>query len=167
MAKEFGIANKLAVPRLKKIVVNMGIGDLAKEKQAFAKLQENLAAITGQKPAVRLAKLSVAGFGIRAGMPVGLSVTLRGSRMYDFLGRLTAVVLPRLRDFRGVPDKGFDQVGNYTLGLTDYTVFPEISLEKVEKPRGLEITFVVSGKDKAQAKRLLELMGMPWQKNQK
>jgi large subunit ribosomal protein L5 len=164
MAKEFGVANKLAVPRLQKIVVNMGIGDLAKDKANFAKLQTNLAAITGQKPSVRLAKLSVAGFGIRAGMPVGLSVTLRGSRMYDFLGRLTGVVLPRLRDFRGIANKGFDSVGNYTLGLAEYTVFPEVSLEKVDKPRGLEITFVIGGKDKIQSKRLLELLGMPFEK---
>jgi len=166
LAKEFAIKNHLAVPKIAKVVVNIGAGEVAKEKQAFAKLQEDLAKITGQKPAVRLARISVAGFGIRAGMPVGLSVTLRGAKMYAFLGRLIAVVLPRLRDFRGVPLKSFDQKGNYTLGFAEHTVFPEINLEKIDKPRGLEVTIVVKAGSKEKSQKLLELLGMPFAKQE-
>lgn len=164
LEKEFAIKNKMAVPVLEKIVVNMGLGEAVKDKKVIEKVAPQLAAITGQKPSVRLAKTSIAGFGIRAGMPIGLSVTLRGQKMYDFLGRLTAVILPRLRDFRGLSKKSFDQRGNYTLGIAEHTVFPEINLESVEKARGLEITFVTRSKNKKQAQKLLTLLGMPFKK---
>jgi len=165
LVKEFGITNSLAVPRLTKIIVSAGIGSLAKEKEALKKAENDLAIITGQKPTVRQAKVSVAGFNLRQGMPVGLKVTLRGDRMYDFLHKLFSIALPRLRDFRGTSLKSFDGQGNYTLGLSDYTIFPEINLTKDTGTGGLEVTMVTSTKDKEQAKKLLELLGMPFEKN--
>jgi large subunit ribosomal protein L5 len=166
LMKEFDIKNHLATPRLTKIVVNMGTGEALKDKAVAEKIKGELAVITGQQPAVRAARISVAGFGIRAGQPVGLMVTLRGKRMYDFFERLTKIVLPRLRDFRGVSMKSFDGSGNYTLGVAENTTFPEIDQGNVDKPRGLEITIVTSAEDKKQAKRLLEEMGMPFEKEE-
>ena len=131
-----------------------------------AKLQAEFAAITGQKPKIQAARISVAGFNLRAGMSVGLSTTLRSARMYSFLEKLVAVVLPRLRDFRGVPIKSFDKSGNYSLGFADHTVFPEIDLSKVDKPHGLEITIVTTAKNAQEGKKLLELIGMPFEKQE-
>jgi len=163
LAKEFAIKNKLAVPCITKVIVNTGIGDTAKNKEGFARIKEDLAAITGQKPTARQAHVSVASFSIRRGMIVGLKVTLRGNRMYDFLDKLFSVVLPRLRDFRGVSLKSFDKQGNYTLGIEDHTVFPEIDLAQ-SQPKSLEITIVTDTTKKDEAKKLLELMGMPFEK---
>lgn len=165
LAREFGIKNSMAVPRLDKVVVNMGIGEIARDKNTMKAAIADLALITGQKPTVRPAKVSVAGFNLREGMPVGLKVTLRGKRMYDFLQKLFSVVLPRLRDFRGLPLTSFDKGGNYTLGIAEHTVFPEIDLGK-SSPHGLEITIVTDTKDVEKAKKLLELLGMPFEREQ-
>jgi len=164
LAKEFEIKNPLAIPKVEKIVLNMGLGEMIKSKELKETASKDLAAITGQTPSVRAAKVSIAAFGLRAGMPVGLSVTLRGERMYDFLDRLISITLPRFRDFRGVPVRSFDKVGNYTLGITEHTVFPEIDLSKGAAPRGLELTIVTNSKSVEKSKRLLELMGMPFEK---
>jgi large subunit ribosomal protein L5 len=164
LAKEFDIKNQMSLPKLVKVVVNMGVGEAAKSKQAMEALQKDLATITGQAPSVRNAKVSIASFSLRAGMPVGLSVTLRGERMYSFLDRLFSIVLPRLRDFRGVTDKSFDQKGNYTLGVEEHTVFPEIDPTKSAQPHGMEITIVVTGESVVKSKKLLELLGMPFEK---
>jgi large subunit ribosomal protein L5 len=164
LMKEYGLKSPLAAPRLSKIVVNMGTGELLRNKESREKLMKDLAAITGQKPKVQPAKISVAGFGIRAGMPVGLSVTLRKSRMYDFLERLISIVLPRLRDFRGVSLGSFDRFGNYTMGLSEHSSFPEIDIAKTEKPQSLEVTIVTTGKNIGKSRRLLELLGVPFAK---
>lgn len=180
MTKEFGINNAMAVPRITKVVLNMGIGEAAKNKQTIESLKNDMAAIAGQTPSVRNAKVSIASFSLREGMPVGLSLTLRGERMYSFLDRLFSIALPRLRDFRGVSDKSFDKFGNYTLGFAEHTVFPEIDPAKAAAPHGMEITVVttagsqgsgdvsdVEGKRATavvKSKRLLELMGMPFVK---
>src|SRR3972149_8920226 len=164
LAEEFEIKNKMAIPKVLKVTVNMGIGEISKSKELKESLSRDLAAISGQKPSIRAAKVSIATFGIRAGMPVGLAVTLRGVRMYDFLDKLFSIVLPRLRDFRGVPNKSFDARGNYTLGITDHTVFPEIDVSKTGTPRGLEISIVTDAGETEKAKRLLTLMGMPFAK---
>ncbi|MFZ5932972.1 MAG: 50S ribosomal protein L5 [Patescibacteria group bacterium] len=164
LREEFSIKNPMAVPRVTKVVINMGVGELAKNKELAQALGRDLAAISGQKPALRRAKVSVAAFGIRGGMPVGLSVTLRGARMYHFLDKLFSIVLPRLRDFRGAAVAGFDKSGNYSLGLSEHTVFPEIDITKVGTPRGLEITIVVSSSTPEKSKRMLELMGLPFAK---
>lgn len=164
LAKEFGIDNSMAIPRIKKIVINMGVGEAAKNQALMDGLRRDIAAISGQFPSVRNAKVSIASFSLRAGMPVGLSVTLRGNRMYSFLDRLMSTTLPRLRDFRGTSIKSFDKSGNYTLGFVEHTVFPEIDPAKSAAPHGLEVTVVISGGDVVQSKRLLELMGMPFQK---
>jgi large subunit ribosomal protein L5 len=166
LAKEFDIKNKHAVPGLIKVVLNMGIGAASKNQQQMDLLKHDFAQITGQAPSVRNAKLSIASFNLRAGMPVGLSVTLRKERMYSFLDRLFSIVLPRLRDFRGVPLKSFDKEGNYTLGFEEHTVFPEIDPTKSAAPHGFEATIVTSAKDPNQAKRLLELLGCPFQKGE-
>ncbi len=163
LSKEFDIKNKLAVPRVSKVVVNMGIGDAAKNKELLKAAKENLSKITGQLPSVRPAKLSVASFSIRAGVPVGLKVTLRGDRMYNFLDRLFSIVLPRLRDFRGVSLKSFDKNGNYSLGIVDQSVFPEVEMGKAGS-RGLEVTIVTDTNNVKKSKRLLTLLGMPFQK---
>lgn len=164
LQKEFGIENTSAIPEVEKVVLNMGIGEISKDKELKAMLIRDLATISGQIPSIRLAKVSVAAFGIRLGMPVGLSATLRGERMYSFLDKFFSIVLPRLRDFRGVSVKSFDKVGNYTLGLTEHTVFPEIDSTKSNKPKGLEVTIVTSSDDPAKSKKLLELLGMPFEK---
>ena len=164
LASELGVKNLMAAPMIEKIVLNAGVGELAKNKDSFEKFKSELTAISGQKATVRPAKISVAGFNVRAGSPVGVSVTLRGVRMYDFLDKFIAVVLPRLRDFRGIPTKSFDKSGNYSLGLTDHTVFPEVDAAKVEKARHLEVTIVVENGSPEKSKRLLELMGMPFVK---
>jgi large subunit ribosomal protein L5 len=164
LASEYDIKNPFALPKIVKVVVNIGIGDLLKNQEGRDKLAGDIARITGQKPKLQAAKISVAGFGIRAGQPVGLTVTLRGKRMYDFLDKFISIVLPRLRDFRGVSAKSFDKQGNYTIGLTEHTVFPEVDITKVDRPSGLEITIVTSAKDPDRARRLLELIGLPFEK---
>ncbi len=164
LEKEFEIENKMAIPRLTKIVVNSGIGEAMKNKNLIETMSSDLAIITGQKPSVRLAKVSIATFNLRRGMPVGLTTTLRGERMYSFLDRLVSIVLPRLRDFKGVSLKSFDKAGNYTLGITEHTVFPEIDLPKTGSARGLEVTIVTNAKGPEKSKRLLELLGMPFEK---
>jgi large subunit ribosomal protein L5 len=164
LISEFDIKNKMAVPKLTKIVVNTGLGEMIKDKGIKDIISRDIATITGQAPSVRRAKVSIAAFGVRAGMPVGLSVTLRGIRMYDFLDRLISTTLPRLRDFRGVPLKSFDKSGNYTLGFAEHIVFSEIDQSKAGKAQGLEITIVTSTKDPVKARRLLELLGMPFEK---
>lgn len=164
LAKDLGIKNKMAVPRVEKVVVNLGVGELLKNKEAMEQIKNDISKITGQVPSVRLAKISVAGFGVREGMPVGLKVTLRGVRMYDFLEKLFSIVLPRLRDFRGLSLKSFDANGNYTIGLSEHTVFPEIDSGKIATPRGLEVTVVTSTRNKDEARMLLEELGMPFEK---
>ena len=166
MKKEFGIKNTLALPRIDKVVVNVGTGDKLRSKDTRAKLLEDFAKITGQKPKIQKARISVAGFSIREGMPVGLTSTLRRDRMYAFLDKLVSVVLPRLRDFRGIPTKSFDKFGNYTLGLTEHTVFPEIDLGATPQPHGLEITLVIKNSNPEKSKKMLELIGMPFQKEE-
>lgn len=164
LAAEFGIKNTLAIPSITKVVINMGVGAIAKNQQQMDALKKDLAAITGQTPSIRNSKVSIASFNLRTGMPVGLSVTLRGTRMYSFLDRLFSITLPRLRDFRGVSTKSFDKMGNYTLGFEEHTVFPEIDPSKAANPHGLEITIVTSADSPEKSKRLLELMGMPFEK---
>lgn len=166
LAKEFGIKNLKGVPKIEKIVVNSGIGEIAKDRGATEGFTKELAVILGQRPAVRRARISEAGFNLRAGMPVGLSATLRGERMYNFLDRLISIALPRLRDFRGLSLGSFDKSGNYTIGITEHTVFPELDLGKVGKPRGFEATIVTKSEDPQQSKRLLELMGLPFEKGE-
>ncbi len=165
LSKEFGIDNKMAISKITKVVVNIGIGNASKNKQLLAQVKSDLAAITGQLPQVRKAKLSVASFSLREGMPVGLKVTLRGDRMYSFLDKLFSVVLPRLRDFRGLSRKSFDGNGNYTIGIEDYSVFPEMDSTSTQS-RGLEVSIVTSTKDKKQAEKLLTLLGMPFEKEE-
>jgi len=165
LVSEFGIKNKMAVPKVNKVVLNIGIGSVAKNKELVETLRKDLAAISGQKPATKVAKVSIASFGLRRGMPVGIAVTLRREMMYAFLDRLFSIVLPRLRDFRGVSRKSFDKGGNYTLGISEHTVFPEADITK-GTPHGLEITIVVNGDKKEMSERLLELLGMPFEKGE-
>lgn len=167
LAKEFDIKNSMAFPKVVKVVVNMGVGEAAKNEQAMTALKRDLAAITGQSPAIRSARISIASFSLRVGMPVGLSVTLRGKRMYAFLDKLFSIVLPRLRDFRGVPLKSFDKAGNYTIGFAEHTVFPEVDLTKSASPHGMEVTIVTNARDMVESRRLLELMGVPFEKENK
>ena len=164
LKEEFKLKSIMAVPEIGKVVINSGVGFSLKNKELLEKAKKDLAAITGQQPATRKATISVAGFGIRKGMSVGLKVTLRDDAAYNFLNKLFNVVLPRLRDFRGIKRKSFDQNGNYTLGIEEHTVFPEIDLSKVDKPFGMEITIVTKGGDKRMSIRLLELLGVPFEK---
>ncbi|MDO8503638.1 MAG: 50S ribosomal protein L5 [bacterium] len=167
LAQEFGLSNSMAVPRVTKVVLNMGIGNILASREEQERVTIDLAKITGQKPSRRAARKSVASFGIRQGQHVGLSVTLRGQKMYDFLEKLFNIVLPRLRDFKGVAKKSFDTSGNYTLGFAEHTVFPEVDLGKVGKVRGLEITIVTNTRNKEHAMRLLEELGMPFEKEER
>lgn len=162
---EFGIKNSMAVARIEKVVVNMGIGNAVKSKDLKESLTKDIAVITGQTPSVRLAKISVAGFSLRRGMPVGLAVTLRGDKMYSFLDRLFSIVLPRLRDFRGLSKKSLDKQGNYSIGIKEHTVFPEIDPGK-SNTHGIEITIVTNTKNPAEAEKLLEYLGMPFEKKE-
>lgn len=166
LQEEFSIKNVMATPRLNKVVVNIGVGEIARNKELKENLLRDMATITGQKPSERKAKVSIATFNLRAGTPVGLTVTLRGTKMYSFLDKLYSIVLPRLRDFKGVSTKSFDKAGNYTLGLAEHTIFPEIDIAKTPNPKSLEITMVVKSSDKEKSKRLLELLGMPFEKDE-
>lgn len=167
LRESLGIKNALALPRLSKIVVNMGVKNALSDKKAMQIASGILAQITGQKPKVTKAKKAIASFKLRKGDEIGLAVTLRGKRMYDFFNKLTMVVLPRLRDFRGVKRNKFDGSGNYTLGFTEYSVFPEIDLGKIEMVQGLEISIVTSAKNDQQGIVLLETLGMPFEKQRK
>ena len=164
LQKEFKISNFLSVPRIVKVIINMGIGNIAHDKGALAKVKENLKKITGQKPLVCPSRKAIADFKIRKGDTVGLKVTLRGKRMYQFLDKLFSLVLPRERDFQGVKRKAFDKQANYSLGMRELIIFPEADYDKIDKARGLEINITTSTKDKKKALRLLELMGMPFEK---
>lgn len=164
LKEEFAINNVMAIPALKKITINLGIGALSKNKEGKEALYKDMALIAGQKLSERKAKISVATFSIREGMVVGISATLRGEKMYAFFDKYVNIVLPRLRDFRGVKRTSFDKFGNYTIGMTDHTVFPEIDVTKCASAHGLEITFTVSNGENGKGLRLLELMGMPFEK---
>ena len=162
--KEKGYTNVNQVPKLEKIIVSRGLGDVKDNSQAFNKSVDELAVITGQKPVATTAKKSIANFKIREGMKIGAKVTLRGEHMYEFLDKLISIALPRLRDFQGISKKSFDGRGNYSMGLTEQLVFPEISYEKIEKIRGLNIVIVTSAKSDEDAKLVLEKLGMPFKK---
>src|SRR5215467_2886745 len=162
LMKEFELQNPNAVPHLNKIVVNMGMGEATQNAKVLDPAVNELGQITGQKPVVTRAKKSIAAFKVRAGMPIGAMVTLRGDRMYEFFDRLVNIVLPRVRDFRGVSTKAFDGRGNYTIGLHDQLIFPEISYEKVDKLKGMNVTIVTTARDDNQARSLLRHLGMPF-----
>jgi large subunit ribosomal protein L5 len=162
LKKEFGYTNQMAVPRIEKIVVNMGLGEATANVKIMDVANDELARITGQRPAVRRAKKSVAAFKVRQGMPIGSMVTLRGERMWEFLDRLVSIALPRVRDFRGVSPKGFDGRGNYTLGLRDQLMFPEIDYMRVDKPRGMNVSVVTTARTDEEARKLLQFIGMPF-----
>jgi large subunit ribosomal protein L5 len=165
LKKEFGYDNVMAVPRIEKVVVNMGLGEATANIKIIETGSDELARITGQKPVVRRAKKSIAAFKVRKGQPIATSVTLRGERMYEFLDRLVSIALPRVRDFRGVSPRGFDGRGNYTLGLKDQLLFPEIDYMKVDKSRGMNVSVVTTAKTDQEARKLLQLIGMPFRQN--
>jgi large subunit ribosomal protein L5 len=162
LMKEFGYRNVMEVPRLEKIVVNVGIGEALQDAKALDHTVQDVSTITGQRPIVTRAKKSIAGFKLRAGMAIGVKTTLRGNRMYDFLDRLCNVALPRRRDFRGVSPDSFDGRGNYTLGLREQLVWPEIDYDSIDKVRGMEISIVTTAKTDEEGRRLLQLLGMPF-----
>jgi large subunit ribosomal protein L5 len=162
LTKQFEYANPMQVPRLAKIVVNVGLGEALTNAKAIDAAMGDIVAITGQKPVVTKAKRSIAQFRVRTGNPIGLKVTLRGGRMWDFFERLTMLALPRIRDFRGIPSRSFDGRGNYSLGLREQIAFPEIDYDRVDRLRGLEISIVTTAKSDEESKRLLELLGMPF-----
>jgi large subunit ribosomal protein L5 len=162
LRKEFGYTNIMAVPKIEKVVVNMGLGEATQNVKIIDTAGDELARIAGQKPVTTRAKKSVAAFKVRKGMPIGSMVTLRGVRMWEFLDRLMNIALPRVRDFKGVSPKGFDGRGNYTLGLRDQLIFPEIDYLKVDKARGMNVSVVTSAKTDEEARRLLQLIGMPF-----
>jgi len=164
LKKDLGYSNVMQVPRFTKIIVNMGLGEALTNSKALDSAVDELAQITGQKPMIRKAKKSISNFKLRAGMAVGASVTLRKDRMYEFYDRLTNIAMPRIRDFRGASPDGFDGRGNYTLGVKEQIIFPEIDYDKIDKIRGLGITIVTSAKTDEEAYHLLEEMGMPFRK---
>jgi large subunit ribosomal protein L5 len=162
LMKELSLDNTMAVPKLEKIIVNMGVGEATQNAKLIDPAATEVGQITGQKPVVTKARKSIAAFKVREGMPIGVMVTLRGDRMYEFFDRLVNIALPRVRDFRGVPTKSFDGRGNYTLGVRDQLIFPEIDYSKVEKMKGMNITIVTSAQADDQARALLKHMGMPF-----
>ncbi len=162
LQKRFGYGNTMQIPRLRKIVVNMGLGEAVANPKIIESAVVEMAAITGQKPVITRAKKSIASFKVREGMPIGVTVTLRRERMWEFLDRLTTLSLPRVRDFRGVSPKAFDGAGNYTLGLREQIVFPEINFDKVDKVKGLNITIVTTATTNEEARELLRELGMPF-----
>jgi large subunit ribosomal protein L5 len=162
LTKEFGYKNVMAVPRIHKVVVNMGLGEATSNAKIVDTGADELARITGQKPVTRRSKKSIAAFKVRRGMPIASMVTLRGERMWEFLDRLMNIALPRVRDFKGVPPRGFDGRGNYTLGLRDQLLFPEIDDMKVDKARGMNVSVVTTAKTDEEARKLLQFMGMPF-----
>ncbi|MGB2630687.1 MAG: 50S ribosomal protein L5 [Candidatus Omnitrophota bacterium] len=162
MMDRFGYKNTMQVPRIDKVVVNVGLGEMAHDKDLIEPVRNGLAAITGQRPALSRSKKSISNFKIREGSPVGLKVTLRGDVMYEFLGRLINVVIPRIRDFRGLSRASFDQHGNYSFGIEEHTIFPEIDLDKAKKVHGMDICIVTTADTKEEAMGLLENFGMPF-----
>jgi len=164
LQKEFSITNVMAVPRIEKISLNMGMGEAVQNIKILDDALEELTALAGQKPAITRAQKSIAAFKLRAGMPIGCRVTLRGNRMWEFLDRLLSIALPRVRDFRGVSTKSFDGRGNYTLGIRDHLIFPEIDYNKVERPKGMNITIVTTAGNDERAQYLLRELGMPFQR---
>jgi large subunit ribosomal protein L5 len=161
---EFGYGNIMAVPRVTKVTLNIGLGEAIQNARALESAAADLSVIAGQKPVITRARNSIAGFKLREGMPIGVMVTLRGRRMYDFLDKLMNAVLPRIRDFRGVSKDAFDGRGNYSLGLREQLIFPEIEYDKIEKVRGLQVAIVTSAKNDEEGRRLLALLGMPFTK---
>ncbi|MEZ4565142.1 MAG: 50S ribosomal protein L5 [Thermomicrobiales bacterium] len=167
MMKEFNYSNIMQVPALEKIVINIGLGEAVSNAKSLEAAVGDLTAITGQKPVVTKAKKSIAAFKLRAGMPIGAMVTLRGPRMYEFLDRFVSLTLPRIRDFRGVSPNSFDGRGNYTIGLSEQIAFPEIDFDRIDKSRGLEMSFVTSARNDEEGRRLLALLGMPFARTER
>jgi len=165
LQKEFGYTNVMAVPKIEKVVVNMGLGEATSNAKIIDTGADELARITGQRPVTRRAKKSIAAFKVRKGQPVATMVTLRGERMWEFLDRLMTIALPRVRDFKGVSPRGFDGRGNYTLGLRDQLLFPEIDYMKVDKARGMNVSVVTTAKTDQEARKLLQFIGMPFRQN--
>jgi large subunit ribosomal protein L5 len=165
LRKEFGYRNVMQVPRIEKVVVNIGLGEAIQNAKALDAAVKDVSTITGQKPIITRAKKSIATFKLRTGMPIGVKVTLRGQRMYDFLDRLCNVALPRTRDFRGIPRDSFDGRGNYTLGLKEQLIWPEIDYNTIDKIRGMEISIITSAHTDEEARRLLQLLGMPFRRS--
>jgi large subunit ribosomal protein L5 len=165
LQREFGYVNRMQIPRLEKVVVNIGLGEAIQNAKALDAAVQDVTQITGQKPIVTRAKRSIAQFRLRTGMPIGAKVTLRGQRMYDFLERTLRLALPRIRDFRGIPTRSFDGRGNFSLGLREQLVYPEIDYDKIDRLRGLEISIVTTAKTDEEGSKLLELLGMPFQAN--
>jgi large subunit ribosomal protein L5 len=164
LQKQFGYDNMMRVPKLEKVVVNMGVGDARDDAKLIEAAASDLATITGQKPAVRKARKSIANFKLREGQPIGVVVTLRGDRMWEFVHRLVHTALPRIRDFQGIPDKSFDGRGNYSLGIREQVIFPEIDVDKIVKARGMDVTFVTSAATDDEASFLLRELGLPLRK---
>jgi large subunit ribosomal protein L5 len=164
LQREFNYANVMQVPRVQKVTVNIGLGEAKENARAVETATADVATVTGQKPVVTKAKKAIANFKIRENMPIGVAVTLRGDRMYEFLDRLLNVALPRIRDFHGVPAKAFDGRGNYSLGLREQLIFPEIEYDKVDKIRGLQVNIQTTARNDEEGRRLLEMMGMPFEK---
>jgi len=162
LTEEFQYTNVMAVPKLEKIVLNVGVGEAIQDKKVLDTIISNMALITGQQPVTTKAKKSISNFKLREGMPIGCKVTLRGRIMYEFLDRLVTLALPRTRDFQGVPDKSFDGRGNYTMGIKEHTIFPEIDTDKVTKMHGMDVTFVTSAETDEEAYALLKHFGMPF-----
>lgn len=162
LREEFGYDNIMQIPTVTKIAVNIGLGEAVENANAVESAIKDLSAVTGQRPYIRRSKQAISNFKLRAGMPIGVSVTLRGARMWEFLDRTISTALPRIRDFRGVSDEAFDGRGNYSLGLTEQLVFPELSFDDVDRVRGLQVNIVTSARTDAEGKRLLELLGMPF-----
>jgi large subunit ribosomal protein L5 len=162
LQREFGYANPMEIPSLVKIAVNIGLGEAIENANAVESATRDLMTITGQRPYLRRSRLAISNFKLRVGMVVGLAVTLRGARMWDFYDRLVSAALPRVRDFRGVPDESFDGRGNYSLGLPEQLIFPEVSFDTIDRVRGLQVNIVTSAKTDEEGKRLLELLGMPF-----
>jgi len=163
MMEKFSLKNRFAVPRLEKIVVNMGVGEALQDIKILDKAMEELAIITGQKPIMRRAKVAISNFKIKEGNPIGCKVTLRRAKMYEFMDRLISIALPRIRDFRGVSSDSFDKAGNYTMGITEQNIFPEIEYDRITRTQGMDIVFVIkNSKGKEQSKELLKAFGMPF-----
>jgi large subunit ribosomal protein L5 len=165
LREQFGYANVMQVPRLVKVVVNMGVGDAARDAKLIDGAVRDLTAITGQRPQVQRARKSIAQFKLREGMPIGVKATIRGDRMWEFLDRLLTLALPRIRDFRGLSDKQFDGHGNYTFGLTEQSMFHEINVDRIDRPRGMDITVVTTATTDAEGRALLKLLGFPFKEN--
>lgn len=167
LIKEFELENSLAVPRIQKIIINVGVGEAVSDRKRLDDVANNIAMITGQKPVLTKARKSISNFKLREQMPIGCKVTLRRSKMYEFIDRFINLALPRTRDFQGVSDKGFDGRGNYTMGITEHSIFPEIDTDKIEQLHGMNITFVTSAPNDEQAYKLLKSFGMPFVKRNK